>query len=61
MALLNITGNIVDLFSQTVFYGSVTAENGIITAINQLSTEAKEGESFILPGFIDSHVHIESS
>lgn len=61
MASLTITGNIVDLFSQTVFFGSVTAENGIITAINQLSAEAKEDESFILPGFIDSHVHIESS
>ena len=61
MPSLNITGNIVDLFSQTVFFGSVTAENGIITAINQLAVEAKEGESFILPGFIDSHVHIESS
>jgi adenine deaminase len=61
MALITITGNIVDLFSQTVFYGSVTAENGIITAIQQISPEAKESESFILPGFIDSHVHIESS
>lgn len=61
MALFTITGNIVDLFSKTVFYGSVTAENGLIVSINQLSAEAKEGESFILPGFIDSHVHIESS
>ena len=61
MPSLNITGNIVDLFSKTVFYGSITVEKGIITAINQLAVEAKEGESFILPGFIDSHVHIESS
>ncbi|HLP38568.1 adenine deaminase [Lacibacter sp.] len=61
MALLTITGNIVDLFSETVFYGSLTAENGMIVSINQLSTETKEAESFILPGFIDSHVHIESS
>ena len=61
MALLTITGNIVDLFSETVFYGSVTAENGIIVSINQLSADANEGEPFILPGFIDSHVHIESS
>jgi adenine deaminase len=61
MALFTITGNIVDLFSQTVFFGSVTAENGLIVSINQLSAEAKEGKSFILPGFIDSHVHIESS
>ncbi len=57
----NITGNIVDLFSKTIFFGSVTVEKGIIAAINQLAVEAKEGESFILPGFIDSHVHIESS
>jgi adenine deaminase len=61
MASLNITGNIVDLFSQTVFYGSITVENGKIATVQQLDPSQKPGESFLLPGFIDSHVHIESS
>jgi adenine deaminase len=61
MSSLNITGNIVDLFSQTVFYGSITVENGKIATIQQLEAAQKPGEPFLLPGFIDSHVHIESS
>jgi adenine deaminase len=61
MASLTITGNIVDLFSQTVFFGSVSIENGKISTVQQLHSGQKTGESFLLPGFIDSHVHIESS
>jgi adenine deaminase len=61
MASLTITGNIVDLFSQTVFFGSVSIENGKISTVQQLHPRQKTGESFLLPGFIDSHVHIESS
>jgi adenine deaminase len=61
MSSLNITGNIIDLFSQTVFFGSITVENGKIAIVQQLEPSQKPGESFILPGFIDSHVHIESS
>jgi len=61
MASLTITGNIVDLFSQTVFLGSVSIENGKISTVQQLHPGQKTGESFLLPGFIDSHVHIESS
>lgn len=61
MAPLKITGNIVDLFSQTIFHGTVSVENGKITAVQQLESSQKQGAPFLLPGFIDSHVHIESS
>jgi adenine deaminase len=51
-------GNIVDLFERKIFKGEVCVEDGKIVEIN-----AKESTSeiYILPGFIDSHVHIESS
>ena len=54
-------GNIVDLFNKNVFYGSIKIENGCIRSIEQLSETVQEGQPYILPGFIDSHVHIESS
>jgi adenine deaminase len=54
-------GNIVDLFNKNVFYGSIKIENGCIRSIEQLSVTVQEGQPYILPGFIDSHVHIESS
>ena len=53
-----VEGNIVDVFEREIFEGSVEIENGFITAINRHSTERKD---YIMPGFIDAHMHIESS
>lgn len=55
---MNITANIVDIPNRQIYFGEVTFENGKITSI-----EKQEGESdlFLLPGFVDAHVHIESS
>ncbi len=55
-----LKGNIVDIQNKSIFFGEVSVENGKIAAVANISTE-KSGEPFILPGFIDSHVHIESS
>ena len=55
-----ITGNIVDILQKEIFFGNVIVENGYIKTIEKLATE-KENTPYILPGFIDSHVHIESS
>ncbi|MFM7710669.1 MAG: amidohydrolase family protein, partial [Ferruginibacter sp.] len=54
------TGNIVDLVSGEIFWGSVSVENDRLVSIDRLEKERK-GESYLLPGFVDSHVHIESS
>jgi adenine deaminase len=53
-----IEGNIVDVLNQTVYSGAITVENGKISNIVKKDVGEK---SFILPGFIDSHVHVESS
>ena len=55
-----ITGNIVDILNKEIFFGEVIVENGIINAI-QKKSEKVPAANYILPGFIDSHVHIESS
>jgi len=57
----DITGNIVDVINKTIQYGTVSVSNGKISHINIQQKQALEGASYILPGFIDSHVHIESS
>ncbi len=54
------TANLLNLFDQTIFYASVTVDNGRIKHIEQLGPE-RPGEPYLLPGFIDAHVHIESS
>ena len=54
----SISGNIIDLHSRTIFPGQVLVEDGIIKEIKKID---KAPDQFILPGFVDSHIHIESS
>ncbi|MFW0715621.1 adenine deaminase [Pedobacter sp. N23S346] len=60
MSNFKVEGNIVDITNRNIFFGEVEVEDGKITAITKIA-EAKDEIPFILPGFIDSHVHIESS
>ena len=55
---MNISANIVDIQNRQIYFGEVSFENGKIKSI-----EKKGGQSdlFLLPGFVDAHVHIESS
>ena len=51
-------GQIVDIGNQRIFKGEVTFENGVITSIIEKNHDVNQ---FIMPGFIDAHIHIESS
>lgn len=55
---MQIQGQILDILNKRIFSGEITVENGKIS-----STIEKEHnvQDYILPGFIDSHIHIESS
>ncbi len=53
-----ISGQLVDLFSREIYPAAVTIFGGKITAIARVE-EAPEG--FLIPGFVDAHVHVESS
>ncbi len=56
-----ITGNIVDISARNIFYGTVRIENKRISSIERISDHPKENAPFITPGFVDAHVHVESS
>ncbi|WP_075341665.1 adenine deaminase [Tenacibaculum agarivorans] len=53
-----IQGNIVDIQTQNIFKGEVVVENGRIQEIRKATHNV---ENYILPGFVDAHIHIESS
>jgi adenine deaminase len=53
-----ISGKVVDLRKEKIFPGIVTITDGKIVSIQE--TEYVD-DQYILPGLIDSHVHIESS
>ena len=54
----SVEGNIVDVVKRLIFKGKITVLNGRIFTIEECNVES---ELFILPGLIDSHIHIESS
>ena len=54
----SIPGNIVDVLNSTVYPGTLEIRGGRIARI---AKDKKEYETFILPGLVDSHIHIESS
>jgi adenine deaminase len=55
---MNIKGNIVDLYNKRIFKGEVEVENGRIKEIRESEHPC---ENYIIPGFVDAHIHIESS
>ncbi len=55
-----ITANRVDLERRTVHWAELRWQDGRISAIRDLGPQRPEGP-WLLPGFIDAHVHIESS
>ncbi len=61
MNTFSVKGNIVEILSRRFFFGEVVVENGRIKQVNKLDENTENSFPYILPGFIDSHVHVESS
>lgn len=55
---MKIKGNIVDLHRRQIYYGEIRIKNKHIESIKPLQGRS---DRYIMPGFIDAHVHIESS
>ncbi|MBU3821671.1 adenine deaminase [Flavobacteriaceae bacterium XHP0103] len=55
---MTLQGNIVDVINKRIFKGEVTFENGKIVSVVEKENESSH---YILPGFVDAHIHIESS
>jgi len=53
-----VQGNIVDIPNQKIFKGEIEVSNGKIVSIKEANNSI---EQYILPGFVDAHIHIESS
>jgi len=62
MSSFTITGNLVNVHTQKIYPAEISIKEGKIISIKELSRDSlRTTHRYILPGFIDSHVHIESS
>jgi adenine deaminase len=57
MSSFTIEGNLVDIQQRKFYPAQLTVTNGKISEIQPINSAT----GFLIPGFIDSHVHIESS
>ena len=55
---MKIEGNIIDIRKRQIYFGKIFIENGKIKTIQ---TKKGTSSNYILPGFTDAHIHIESS
>lgn len=55
---ISLSGHIVDPVNRKILTGTIHFKNGVITGIEK---KKKVPSVFIMPGWIDSHIHIESS
>ena len=58
MNISEIEGNIVDVVGKRIFPGIIKIQNGFIDSIIETG---ETYENYVMPGFVDAHVHIESS
>ncbi len=55
---MKLRGNIVDILNHKIFKGEITIKDGKIKSVEEKDCEE---DHYILPGFVDAHIHIESS
>ena len=53
-----LSGNIVDVVDKRIYQGELHLENEIITDIVEIQTDSQH---YLIPGFVDAHIHVESS
>jgi adenine deaminase len=55
---MKLQGNIVDIQNKRIYKGEITIKEGRIFSIEE---KEHDFNHYILPGFVDAHIHIESS
>ena len=61
MMSFSISGNLIDVHQKKIYPGEITVKDGQIKSVRPINQSTNQPGNYILPGFIDSHIHIESS
>ncbi len=57
----SLTHNLVDVHARKVYVARVVVSDGIISAIERLDEPVDPSRPYLMPGFVDAHIHVESS
>ena len=60
-AAFSLTANVVDIPARVVYPAIIHVENGRVQALTPTGTAPDPTLPYALPGFVDAHVHVESS
>lgn len=58
---MQLEANFINIFEKKISFVQLTIEQQRIASIQEISPSPRAGQPYILPGFVDAHVHIESS
>ena len=61
MKEFSVCGLLTDIFNQRIYPACITVKDTKIFSIEEIKETDLTSTKYIIPGFIDSHVHIESS
>ena len=53
-----IKSNLIDLVAKEIYAAEIIITNNVITTIKKINETVS---TYVLPGFVDAHVHVESS
>jgi len=56
-----ITARLVDIKNKSIYPARVSFADGRITAVEKITVNNEAALPYIMPGFVDAHVHVESS
>ena len=59
--MTHFRSQLVDLHQRRIFAAEVHVSDGMIQSIEPLPDDVQPDENFLMPGFVDAHVHVESS
>ena len=61
MPEFSVSGLLTDVFNERIFPATIQIRDGRIFSIEETTPAESHASVYLVPGFIDSHVHIESS
>src|ERR1700733_3036851 len=56
-----ITGQFADIFNRSIYPAAILYEDGKIISVTRITQGTEISSDYLIPGFTDAHVHIESS